>query len=72
MQLEPFRRRLESSTNYIDMHIEMCASDADHGEMNKTVTDLEQKFYTLLSDVEVRSPARAERRRRGPRGPPTA
>ena len=54
MQMEPFRRRLETSINYIDMHIEMCMEDSQQSDINRTVTDLEQKFFTLLSDVDVR------------------
>jgi hypothetical protein len=54
MQLEPFRRRLETAINYIDMHLEMCTTDATQGEVSRTLGELEQRFYVLLSDAEVR------------------
>ena len=54
MQLEPFRRRLENSIHYIDMHVEMCQADAQQADMARNVTELEQRFYQLLSDVDVR------------------
>jgi len=54
MELEPYRRALEKLVQKIDLHLEMCSDAGVQPDTGKRLTELEGKFYQLLSDVEVR------------------
>jgi len=56
MELEPYRRALEKLVQKIDLHLEMCSDAGVQPDAGKRLTELEGKFYQLLSDVEVRGP----------------